>query len=270
MKKINTETNPTPKRLVLSLLGTPDFEQLTLSTLATMVTVFGIEVSAIRVALGRLVRQEMIEVVSRGMYQIGPAASAMSQTAKGWVHAEGSVNSWSGEWIMVHTAHLGRSNKTRLRKRETAFRLKGFKELAGGLWCRPANLTESLADTESGLKQIGLEIDALVYRATEVATLNIAVFKKMWPVAELQQRYQWLTETMLHSMDTVTGLSPQQACRETFNIGEAVIRQINGDPFLPEELIDTQLRRTMIATMKDYNKMGRELWLAYLSGRDSA
>ena len=163
---------------------------------------FDIEAAATRVAVGRLVKQGFIESVARGTYSIGPQGRLMAETASSWMEAELRLRPWSGGWIVVHSSHLGRTNKTALRARERAFRLNGFAELVAGLWCRPDNFREPPSATRDRLLSLGLEDDA-------------------------------------------------------------VIRQINADPLLPDEMIDATARREMISAMVAYNELGSSAWSSF-------
>jgi len=51
--------------------------------------------------------------------------------------------------------------------------------------------------------------------------------------------------------------------RETFLLGESVIRQINSDPMLPDSMIDVAARRKMHETMVAYDVFGRDAWTRF-------
>jgi phenylacetic acid degradation operon negative regulatory protein len=44
---------------------------------------------------------------------------------------------------------------------------------------------------------------------------------------------------------------------------DAVIRQINADPLLPDEMIDATARREMISAMAAYNELGSSAWSSF-------
>jgi len=224
---------------------------------------FDIDAAAIRVAVGRLARQALIAPVERGVYTIGPAGRLMADTARQWMQAESRIRAWTGDWIVVHTGDLGRTDKTALRGRERALRLGGFAALSTGLWCRPDNLARSLTGTRDELVNLGLEPAAIVVRATEVLGIEAASLHALWPRDELEASYRAHIKAMRSSVEAMPARTPADAARETFLLGEAVIRLINVDPLLPDELVDAAARRELIEAMTAYNATGEAAWGAF-------
>lgn len=259
MAEPTTYPIPTAKRLVLSLLSAPDLDQITVRQCTAWCELFAIEPAAMRVALGRLVKGGLLTTVRRGVYVIGPEGRALSETARSWVTAEERIGPWDGRWLLIHTAHLGRRDKTVLRNRERALNLEGFAALECGLWCRPANYLEPPDATRNRLVSLGLEPEAVLLRADHVSTSN-PLDTELWPRDRLEARYASLTDAMNNSMQTLATRSDEEAARETFLIGESVIRQINSDPLLPDEMIDARARGLMHATMMTYDALGRGAW----------
>jgi len=256
-------TRPTPKRLILSLLSARSIDSIEIGRVIRWGHLFGIDAAATRVALGRLVKQGFIESVSRGLYTIGPEGKLISETARSWVRAESRIGPWNGAWIAVHTSHLGRSNKTALRARERAFRLNGFAELVTGLWCRPGNYREPVPETREQLVSLGLEPAAVVMPVVELLDVSEQTLFQLWPRDQLEAEYATYTQLMQDSSARLAQLSPEEAARETFQIGEAVIRQINADPLLPDEMVNGEARREMIRQMKRYDAIGEESWRTF-------
>ncbi|MFK7830319.1 MAG: PaaX [Congregibacter sp.] len=253
---------PTPKRLVLSLLSAPGMESITARQCVDWGCLFTIDPAAMRVAVGRMVKDQYLSSRRRGVYAIGPKGVVLSRTARSWVDAERRVCDWEGAWILAQTAHLGRSNKAALRSREHALRLEGFAQLHAGIWCRPGNFSEPLATTRKRLLSLGLDASALILRVDELLGMLVEP-QTLWPRREREERYAMLTEAMRESVQRLADLDVEDAARETFLIGEAVIRQINADPLLPDAMIDALARRTMIATMLEYDVRGRDAWTRF-------
>jgi phenylacetic acid degradation operon negative regulatory protein len=260
------KTRPTPKRLILSLLSAPTLETIEVGHLVQWGQLFGIEPSATRVAVGRLAKQGFITAVARGIYTIGPQGSLMAQTASHWAEVENRIGPWSGGWIVVHTSHLGRADKTALRARERAFRLNGFAELVSGLWCRPDNLAQALDLSRHELIAIGLEPAAVVMQATALPGVESEELYALWPRAELEAGYREYIAAMAASEKRLAKMSNDEAARETFLVGEAVIRRINADPLLPAQMVDIRARRRLIEQMVRYNELGRSVWEEFLLG----
>lgn len=269
MPDLTVYTPPTAKRLVLSLLSAPNLDEITARQFARWGALFGIDAATLRVALGRMVRDDLVVTLRRGVYGIGPAGRSLSDKARSWVSAEARIGPWEGRWLLVHTAHLGRRNRTVLRTRERALRLEGFAELEAGLWCRPANYREPTAATRERMLALGLEAQGLVLRADRILGTNSDP-RQLWPVADLERRYHQLVKAMDDSMQGISDLEHDEAARETFLLGEAVIRQINADPLLPDEMVDAAARRAMHEMMLAYDAVGREAWSRFQVHADAA
>ena len=224
---------------------------------------FDIDAAATRVAVGRLARQGLIQPVERGVYTIGPAGSLMAQTASQWMTVEDRVRPWTGGWILVHTSHLGRSNKTALRARERAFRLNGFAELVPGLWCRPDNLVQAIDVTRQELITLGLEPEAVLMQTTSLPGVASDQLFSLWPREQLEAGYRDHIAAMATSARRLPRLGAAEAARETFLVGEAVIRRINADPLLPAQMVNQGARHKLIAQMLDYNEKGRWAWAEF-------
>ena len=69
---------------------------------------FGIAEGSVRVALTRLLAEEMIERDERGLYRLGTAQPVRSRVAA-WRDLGARLRVWSGEWIAV----IGGANPSR-------------------------------------------------------------------------------------------------------------------------------------------------------------
>lgn len=224
---------------------------------------FGIDDAATRVAVGRLLKHKLIKVVTRGTYTMGPEGRVTADAASSWVLAEKFLGPWSGDWLIVHTSHLARTNKTALRSRERVFRFYGFAEYVSGLWCRPANYLEPTIRTRDRLVSLGLDPLAVVMRVSETPGIEVEELFKLWPRNQIEMGYKGLSQAMKVSSRRLNKLTIEEAARETFLVGEAVIRQINSDPLLPDPMINTGLRRSLIEQMIQYDNLGRQIWASF-------
>lgn len=263
MKENVIDTKTTPKRLILSLLNSSGINQINVVYLIEWGKIFKIDPATTRVAIGRLMKQGLISSISRGIYTIGPNAEIVSKKAISWLTTEDKIAPWSGNWIVVHTAHLGRMNKTAVRSRERSLRFNGFASLVTGLWCRPANFKESLQQTKERLTLIGLEQAAIVMKVDEFPGIEMNRLAQLWPIGKIETAYRHAIDVVIKSSAALPSLDIRDAVRETFLVGESLIKQINADPLLPNEMIDTKLRGEMINKMKQYNELGRTVWLRF-------
>lgn len=253
---------PTAKRLLLSLLSAPELREMSAQQAIRWGNLFDIDAAAIRVTLGRMLRLDLLESPRRGSYAIGPAGSTLAETARRWTSAEARIKNWDGAWLLVHTAHLGRTDKPALRARERALTLDGFALVERGLWCRPANYREATSATLARMRALGLEEGALLLEGTTTPADRLSA--KLWPREALEAGYRRFAEAMAASRQRMPDLDDNAAAKETFLLGEAVIRQINSDPLLPDELIDANARRTMHSSMVSYDQLGREVWERFM------
>lgn len=255
----------TPKRLILSLLSGRGIGALEVNVLIAWGKLFDITPAATRVAVGRLLKQQLLVSVTRGKYRLGPAAEAIADTVSDWADAESKITNWEGQWLVVHTSHLGRTDKTALKARERAFRLYGFSQIVTGLWCRPANFLEAEHQTFSRLIALGLENTAVMMKTAHFVGLREVDVEKMWQVESIEAAYQASLSRIQRSAQKVDSLSLPHAARETFLTGEYVIREINADPLLPEEMINVALRKALHEAMQDYSELGRRIWTDFHS-----
>lgn len=253
--------SPTPKRLILSLLSAPELPEISVQGVIRWGELFGIDAGAVRVSLGRMTKAQLLESPRRGHYAIGPAGQALAATARSWVKSEERLKDWDGGWLVAHTAHLKRSNRGALRARERAFALDGFVAIEKELWCRPANYRESLKTTLSRMCDLGLEAETVLIEANSVEPKPQP--ESLWPIDALRGRYLELSQAMEVSLERLPTLDTWTAAKETFLVGESVIRQINADPLLPDAMIDASARRHMHSMMIEYDQAGRSVWARF-------
>ncbi len=250
----------TPKSLALWFLSTAAPAPLRAGTLIDRARIFDIEPAAVRVALGRLVREGLADQAERGVYSLGPNAAALHAKARQWPRVEDGVRPWDGAWIVVLTHHLGRINRPRLQAGERALRLTGFVEADTGAWVRPDNLRRDTPSLAGELAGLGLDAQATILAGCVAQSADDARFRALWSPDLLEDGYRfWIGE--LEASEARTAAMPvTEAARETFLLGQSVIRAINSDPLLPDDLVDTELRGTLVNAMVRYNAMALQHW----------
>lgn len=248
------------RTLVLSLMSVPGRRPQTLAYLSRAGGLFGMEPTAIRMAVTRLVKEGLLESVERGVYATGPKAAAFTAEISDWRNAPARTRAWTGGWIGVLTNHLGRTDRKDLRARMRALRLYGFAQAEAGLWVRPDNLRLSLGDLRAALLRIGLQDDALLIAICETALPASADWRDLWSTNDLKTTYEGAIAAMQASRKAAAKLPADDAARETLLIGQSVIRTINLDPLLPEDIGDAALFRQMVSEMDAYDRFGRTCW----------
>jgi phenylacetic acid degradation operon negative regulatory protein len=251
---------PSSNRLLLSLFSQPNLKHMSIKQLIAWGALFEHGPATIRVAAGRLVKQGFLLAEQRGNYTIGKTDKSIRQLASRWRHSLARVDKWKGGWLCVYTAHLGRTSKQSIRVRERAFRLTGFEPLEKNLWCRPDNLMETADSTFDRLVNIGLENTAILMKVDHFNNHLATSPMSLWSPQQLHKTYSLLVSLMEKSAQRLTCIDIKQATRESFLIGEHVIRQINQDPLLPEEMVDASAKKALLATMIDYANVCHPIW----------
>ena len=258
------QTRPTAKRLILSVLSQPNMAILPIRQLVAWGALFDQKPAAIRVTAGRLVNEALLEKTDRGMYMIGANGLALKAKASEWTVALDQVVAWQSGWYVVHTGHLGKAVRRKVRARERAFRLLGFKELVEGLWVRPDNLKLDQSQMFEKLCQLGLDPAAVLLRSDDLVSDQAAASFDLWRQEGLNRGYDFAAALLEQSQKQLQGEGVDRIIRETFLIGEHVIRLISTDPLLPESQIDAGKRQAMVDAMTRYSEFCDPYWAEFL------
>ncbi len=249
--------------LILSIADSVSRPTLTSAQLIAAGALFGIDSRAIRVALTRLTRNGVLQALERGEYGLGPKGDRMHAAVVAWDGLEDTVKPWTRGWIAVHTGPLKRGDRSAVRARERAMRLKGFAPLESGLWIRPDNLTDSIDDVRSALVSLGLDDRARVLLVMQLSPHSPGAIERLWDRKRLERGYRQNIDRLAASTARVKRMSVGDAARETLMVGRSVTSAILLDPLLPQELVDVALRKRLNSDMRDYNRLGRNAWKAF-------
>jgi phenylacetic acid degradation operon negative regulatory protein len=143
-------------------------------------------------------------------------------------------------------------------------RLRGFRELQSGLWVRPANLRDSVAELRKHLRALGLHPDALVVGLDQLDDETRAKATGLWDTAAMIATYLALAEELVASKSKLERLQLDTAAAESMVLGRDVIRHINLDPVLPEELMPQRALINLIRVMTDYDQNARQIWRRFM------
>ncbi|PTU32394.1 PaaX family transcriptional regulator C-terminal domain-containing protein [Stenotrophobium rhamnosiphilum] len=251
---------PNPRHVVLNLLLAANDETLSAREAIGACGLLGIRENSVRVALLRLAAAGMIESTGRGSYQLGPNASGLAGEISNWRDAEKRVKEWKGGWIAVHTASLGRSDRSALRGRDRALQLLGMRELDRGLYVRPDNLAGGVVSVRERLHKLGLDNDAVVFVAHEFDDEREQRARKLWNGKALSKSYRDTRLKLESWLARADQLDPEAAARESFLLGDKAIHQLVFDPLLPEPLVDVKERRAFVEAVVRYDRAGHAIW----------
>ena len=256
------------RALVLSLLSSRRDEPESISRLIQAGGLFDIGASTLRVAVTRLLKEDLLESPSRGLYQPGPKSRSLIRRLQDWQNVEHKIAPWTGGWLIALTQHLGRTDRKQLGARERALGLSGYRRTPEGVWTRPANLALALNEHRDELISIGADPDILLVHANEIDAPAASDWPGLWSTDALAATYEEATTAMEQSLAGLPDLPVPDAARETLLIGQAVIRLINYDPLLPPDLADQAGFLKMVDTMRTYNEDGLKRWQAFFASGD--
>jgi phenylacetic acid degradation operon negative regulatory protein len=273
-KRSARKTRITAKGLTLDLLSTCGRSAAPVSALVNAAALFGIADNALRVALARLLAQDLVIRDERGRYRLGPTALGVNQQIVGWRSIEQRIGAWSGNWVGVHRTAAGPAGPRSRRshsQQSRPLRMLGFRTLSPGLEIRPDNLVGGIGIVRERLASLGFGADrdvpgAIVFGMTSLDGDAASVAAKLWETDRLRSDYVELTERLERSASRLATLRSAAAMRETFELGGEGIRQLVVDPLLPDPIAPTQERAALLEAMIRYDRLGRKCWANWLGG----
>lgn len=252
----------TAKQAILTAL-TATGSSLSTAQLRLCGALFEVEGAAVRVALGRLVDKGDVVPEGEATYRIGPKGQPIAETLQRWRDLPRLTNPWRGEWIAIHTAHLGRSQRPQLRRRERALSLFGFASASDGLWVRPDNLRVEPAVLASRLFELGLDPEAIILGRASFVQEPQGGLEELWDRKTIEAGYAAAEKAMATCLDGFERTSIKERARDTATIGAAVIGMLTFDPLLPAEHVDADLRRVVHRRMLYFDRVGKQALAAY-------
>jgi len=226
---------------------------------------FGIGDNPVRVALARLLADGLIERDERGAYRLGARAQAVSRQVASWRALERQLRAWTGGWIGVHTAGLRGASRSRLRRHRRALDWLGFRDLLPGLAIRPDNLAGGVEGVRERLVALGLDPETPVFALHGLDPSTDRAARSLWPAEELVAAYRSTRLGLERSERRLAALPEARAMVESFQLGGEAIRRLALDPLLPDQLLPSEERGTLLATMRRYDRVGRACWARFLA-----
>ena len=257
---------PTPKTLILDLLSSLRGNAMPVRALVAAAAVFGLRPESVRVALVRLGERGTVARDERGWYRLAAAAEPVQRHVAGWAKLDERLAPWRGGWVAVHSGGLGRGERARTRQRERALHWLGFRCLAPHLSVRPDNLRGGIDGLRAALHGLGLEAQALVFGNSELDAVDEARARRLWNTAALRRTYREAAEALTRSAARLATLPTEKAMVESFILGGDAIRHLAHDPLLPEPIVPAAERSALVAALRDYDRLGRGRWRAFLEG----
>ncbi len=251
---------PKARKLILDLMLASKENSLSAQQAVMGCNIFGISENSARVALARLSSEGMIRVEERGSYSLSDQAHTLADDVAAWRTKEDRLRPWKGEYLGVHCAGLGRSDRAVTRRRARALDMLGFRELKAGLFVRPDNIEKDAAAVEARLRKLGLDRDAPVFVAGHFDALSEARIRRLWDCRVLSAVYRKMSEELQAWPQEQADKPLQLRARDAFLFGGEAIRLLVYDPLLPEDLIDGHARKQFFAAAREFDRYGKSLW----------
>ena len=253
-------SSPTAKSLTLDLLSSVRGESMPIAALVAAAALFGIAENSLRVAVARLLAAGRLERAGRGRYRIGPAALAVDRHARSWRTAEARRGRWSGRWIAAEAPATGREPAV-----DRALAWLGFERFRSGLALRPDNWKGGTDAVRAELRALGIPPSTWIFRLDDLDDANASAAAALWDPARILAGYRESLATLEASRAALDHDSEERAMVTSFMLGGEVIRQLARDPLLPEEWVPAAPRMALVASMREYDRVGRRAWAAFMA-----
>ncbi|MHB8381559.1 MAG: PaaX family transcriptional regulator [Candidatus Binataceae bacterium] len=254
----------TARAIVLDFLSNRAPREISARAVVEAGAAFGISAQNLRMALTRLVAQRVAVSAGRGRYRLGASGETMRLEVRKWKRVADLTRPWPGGWMGVYGAEIARSDRAAIRLHERAMRLRGFREFSSGLWIRPANLRGSVTELREHLHGLGLHRGAIVVGLSDFDDAASARAARLWDTAALERGYTAMLTALRKSDARIARLPLPAAAAETLILGREVIRHINLDPLLPDELMPRRHLHALVRAMIGYDEIGREIWRRFM------
>jgi phenylacetic acid degradation operon negative regulatory protein len=204
--------------LASALLGM-DPPELPVAQLVRLTGLFGISANRARVALSRMVAAGEATTDGAGTYRL--AGRLRARQARQSASRAGSTVSFTGQWWVAVVVTSGSSAEIRTARRRSLAYAR-LAELREGVWMRPDNLEVRLP----------ADLRAHVELMTAMPGTPDRLARTLWDLSAWADRADQLLEEM-------TQLTPDHAATLApgFELSAAVLRHLQADPLLPEQLL---------------------------------
>jgi phenylacetic acid degradation operon negative regulatory protein len=186
--------------------------------LVRLTGLFGISANRARVALSRMVAAGEATSDGAGRYRLAGHLAAR-QTRQSASRA-GITTAYDGSWWLAVVTTAGSTAEVRSARRR-ALAYARLAELREGVWMRPANVAVPLPDS--------LDADVEVMNAVPPDAEILA--GRLWDLAG----WAGHASELLVALDALAPDGPE-ALAPGFELSAAVLRHLQADPLLPEEL----------------------------------
>ena len=154
-------------------------------------------------------------------------------------------------------------DRAKLRRRERAFAMLGFRELEQGLFLRPDNLSESLESLAKRLVKLGVEPKTHFFISRGFSDKQLERIQKLWNVDALNQHYLQQHRLMNAWLSRSRNMDVNVAARESYLMSTKALRAVQTDPLLPEPLVDQKARQAYFNAVREMDEAGKHFWAQF-------
>ncbi|WP_444957476.1 hypothetical protein [Microbulbifer sp. ZKSA002] len=254
---------PTPKNVLLDLMGVNKRHELGTSQLSFISDAFDISINSLRVTLNRLVSTELVSHDGRGVYRLTEKAIAKRAFINRWQHDTFHYETWDGSWL---TCHLPKGiSRTVRRKSLSVLQWYGFSVGLDHLWVRPNNLKLAHTEIIASLDTLGLEVGANCFVLHEVPDSLVSQWAhQLWDIERLDSEYDDLVQFLENSLKTLSNKPIYTTLSETCRLGGEAIHRLAIDPLLPKIIRPQEKYQELKNIVRKYDRVGRNIWLEQL------
>jgi phenylacetic acid degradation operon negative regulatory protein len=220
---IQERNRPFTARSVLAsaLLGMEPPE-LPVAQLVRLSGLFGISDNRARVALSRMVAAGEATTDGSGSYRL--SGHLRDRQARQAASRSGSTTRYVGQWRLVVVITAGSTADVRLvRRRVLSF--ARLAEMREGVWIRPDNVPLRLPD------ELSPDVEVMAAHPSEPHRL----VKRLWDLPAWSDRAERLVDAM-----AALGPDSRDHLAPGFELSASVLRHLQADPLLPEELLPSR------------------------------
>lgn len=254
MKKV------TAKRIILDVLLANKGLPISAKQAIAACSIFNISVNNTRVTLVRLSAEGLVESLSRASYQLTADSIGLIENVSTWRTLPDRVRPWDGSFLMVRISKLTKRISKQQTLRERALLMLGFQPLDKQLYIRPNNIEKSVEAVRDRLYKQGLDKDSIVFRVDQLDEGTTARISDLWKPKELEQSYKTFEQRIESWLKGHKELETEVAARESFLLGNAAVKHVIYDPYLPQEWLNPSSRNRFFKITQRLDDVGREIW----------
>jgi phenylacetic acid degradation operon negative regulatory protein len=214
----------TARSVLLSVLLGTEPPRLPVRLLVSTTELFGISEGTTRTALSRMAAAGEVRA-DDGWYEL-TAPRLIERQARQARSRRGERRAWSGEWVQLVVAADGARPAADRAALRNDLRTRRLGELREGVWLRPDNLDEPLPEGP------GLE----AFRCRPVGD-PAQLAARLWELDGWATRARELRDRLTTLLPPLES-GDRTVLADGFVLSAAVLRHLQSDPLLPDELID--------------------------------